>query len=220
MKRPYVILNAAMTLDGKIATAKGHSEISCAEDKLRVHAIRAELDAIMVGINTAIADDPKLTSHKISGAKDPIRVIVDSRAKLPLNSRVFGPGGETIVAVSEDADVDRVESLKEKGAVITCGKGEVDLRCLLEKLYERGIKSLLLEGGGTLNWGMLNAGLVDEVRVAISPRIVGGKDAITLVEGEGFDRIDKGIELELKRSYPLDRAMVLEYSVEDRKEVE
>lgn len=213
MNRPYVILNAAITLDGKIATAEGDSEISCKEDKLRVHGIRAEVDAIMVGINTAITDDPKLTSHKIPGAKDPIRIIVDSKARLPPGSRVFGPGGETIIAVSEEADAGRLEALKEKGEVILCGSGEVDLKRLLETLYKRGIKTLLLEGGGTLNWGMLNSGLVDEVRVAISPRMVGGKDAITLVEGKGFGRMGEGVELELKRSYPLGKDFVLEYAV-------
>ena len=220
MKKPYVILNAAMTLDGKIATSEGNSEISCREDKLRVHGIRAEVDAIMVGINTAIADDPKLTSHKIPGAKDPVRVIIDSTARLPLNSRVFGPGGDIIVAVSEGADTGRVKALKEKGDVISCGKGEVDLRCLLEALYKREIETLLLEGGGNLNWSMLNRGLVDEVRVAISPRIVGGRNAITLVEGTGFERMDEGVELELKRSYPVGREFVLEYAVKRRAEGE
>lgn len=212
--KPYVILNAAMTLDGKIASKSKDSKISCEEDLDRVHEIRKEVDGIMVGVNTAIIDDPRLTVHrKLEGAKNPVRIVVDSMARTPIESRVFNREAKTIIAVSESADIGDVERMREKASVIVCGERMVDLERLMEELYKRGIKRVLLEGGGTLNWGMLNKGLVDEVRVAISPKIVGGKDAITLVEGAGFDLIDEGVKLRLKKNYEVGKDLVLEYEV-------
>jgi 2,5-diamino-6-(ribosylamino)-4(3H)-pyrimidinone 5'-phosphate reductase len=214
-KKPYVILNVGMTLDGKIASKSKNSKISSKEDLKRVHEIRKSVDGIMIGINTAIIDDPRLTVHKIPGKRkdNPTRIIVDSKARIPLSSRVFGDEAKTIVAVSKKAQVTRLKKIEEKAEVIVCGSEKVDLCCLMEELYKRGIKSILLEGGGTLNWGMLEQGLVDEVRVAISPRIVGGKQAITLAEGEGFNLISEGIKLKLKKHYPLGDDLVLEYEV-------
>jgi 2,5-diamino-6-(ribosylamino)-4(3H)-pyrimidinone 5'-phosphate reductase len=213
--KPYVILNAGMTLDGKIASKSRNSEISCREDLKRVHELRKKVDAIMVGVNTAIIDNPRLTVHKIPGKKEenPVRVLVDSRGRTPLSSRIFNDEAKTIVAVSKKASEDRIRELKKKAEVIICGEEKVDLRCLMDELGKRSIKTLLLEGGGTLNWGMLKEGLVDEVRVAISPVIVGGEKAMTLVEGEGFDLIREGIKLELKRHYLLGRDLILEYVV-------
>jgi 2,5-diamino-6-(ribosylamino)-4(3H)-pyrimidinone 5'-phosphate reductase len=213
--KPYVILNAGMTLDGKIASKSRNSEISCKEDLKRVHELRKKVDAIMVGVNTAIIDNPRLTVHKIPGKKEenPVRVLVDSRGRTPLSSRIFNDEAKTIVAVSKKASEDRIRELKKKAEVIICGEEKVDLRCLMDELGKRSIKTLLLEGGGTLNWGMLKEGLVDEVRVAISPVIVGGEKAVTLVEGEGFDLIREGIKLELKKHYLLGRDLILEYVV-------
>jgi 2,5-diamino-6-(ribosylamino)-4(3H)-pyrimidinone 5'-phosphate reductase len=213
--RPYVILNAGMTLDGKIASKSRNSEISGSEDLMRVHELRKKVDAIMVGINTVIVDNPRLTVHKIPGKKkdNPIRIVVDSKGRTPLSSRVLSGEAETIIAVSKKADKKRVTQLKKKAKVIICGKDKVDLKCLMEKLYEMSIKTILLEGGGTLNWSMLSGGLVDEVRVAIAPVIVGGEKAVTLVEGEGFNLIKEGVKLGLKRNYPLGEDFILEYEV-------
>lgn len=215
---PHVILNAGMTIDGKISTRTGDSAISSREDLERVHRIRESVDAIMVGINTVLEDDPRLSIHKIdSTGENPLRVVVDSLGRTPLSARLFNEKGTTIVAVSLKADPERVKKLGEKAEIVTCGKEMVNLRCLMKKLYKRGVRTLLLEGGGNLNWGMLKEGLVDEVRVAISPRLVGGRDAVTLVEGEGFSKVAEGVELELNKSYPLGRDFVMEYVV--RKEV-
>lgn len=214
--RPHVILNAGITLDGKIASCTGNSEISCTEDMLRVHGLRKEVDAIMIGITTALKDDPKLTAHKVSreSSDNPVRIVVDSRARIPLDFRVFNDMAPTIIAVSEAAEAGHVEAIREKADVIICGKELVDLKCLMEQLHEKGIKTLMLEGGGTLNFSMLKAGLVDEVRVAITPRLVGGKDAVTLVEGEGFDRVQEdGVKLELVKHYQLGHDLILEYRV-------
>ncbi|MEE9474718.1 MAG: 2,5-diamino-6-(ribosylamino)-4(3H)-pyrimidinone 5'-phosphate reductase [Candidatus Hydrothermarchaeaceae archaeon] len=215
MKRPHVVLNAGMTLDGKIASKSRDVEISCKEDLERVHEIRKGVDAIMVGINTVLEDDPRLMVHKIPGEKEdnPLRVVVDSTARTPLDARVLSEEAKTVIGVSEAAEKDRIAGLEKKADVFVCGESKVDLKCLMEELYKRGVKTLLLEGGGTLNWGMLERGLVDVVKVAISPTIVGGKDALTLVEGEGFDKISEGVKLKLERHYPLGRDLILEYEV-------
>lgn len=229
--RPHVILNAGMTLDGKIASKTGDTKISCKEDIMRVHELRKKVDGIMVGIVTAIKDDPKLTAHKAkTPGKNPTRIVVDSRARIPLDANVFKGAARTIIAVSKKAVKDETRKLKEiekRAEVIICGQGEwkgdsdgdgdgeggVDLKCLLEELYDRGIKSILLEGGGTLNWSMLEHGLVDRVSVAITPRIVGGKRAVSLVGGKGFETIAKGVGLELKKHYELGTDLILEYDV-------
>lgn len=213
--RPYVILNAAMTLDGKIATRTGSSEISGPEDLKRVHQIRKENEAIMVGINTVLVDDPRLTVHKISStnSNNPLRVVVDSQARTPVDARILNNDAPTIIAVSKKAPSENVEKLKEKAEVIFCGEDKVDLVDLMEKLKIKGINSLMLEGGATLNFSMLKNGLVDEVRVCIAPMIVGGSKARTLVDGKGFDYMKDAVKLELKKSYSLDKDFILEYFV-------
>lgn len=211
--KPHVILNAAITLDGKIASKSRDSKISCEEDLIRVHRLRSAVKGVMVGINTVIADDPRLTVHKIPAKKHPARIIVDSRARIPLSARVFSSDAKTIIAVSKKAKQSKIEKIRKKAEVLICGGKRVDLKRLLKLLYKRGITSILLEGGGTLNWSMLEEGLVDEVRVAMAPRIVGGRDAVTLVEGEGFNLISEGVKLELKRHYKLGEDLILKYRV-------
>jgi len=213
--RPHVILNAAMTLDGKIATASGSSEISGVEDLKRVHHMRKESDAIMVGINTILADDPRLTVHKIpSKVEDnPTRIVVDSQGRTPLSSRILNKDAPTIIAVSKLASGGKVKKLKENSEVIICGEERVDLVCLMEELKLRGLDNLMLEGGSTLNFSMLSAGLVDEVRVAIAPMIVGGTHAKTLVDGEGFDLMKDALKLTLNKSYLQGNDLILEYTV-------
>ncbi|GBE17770.1 2,5-diamino-6-ribosylamino-4(3H)-pyrimidinone 5'-phosphate reductase [archaeon BMS3Abin16] len=212
--RPHVILNAGVTADGKIATRTGDSAISSKEDLERVHRIRESVDAIMVGIGTVLLDDPRLSIHKIdSHAENPIRVVADSRARIPLSARMFNEKGTTIIAVSAKADKERVRKIEKRAEVYVCGAEKVDLKCLMRKLYRRGVQTLLLEGGGNLNYSMLRSGLVDEVRFAIAPRLVGGRDAVSLVEGEGFPTVAEGVELELLKHYSLGRDLILEYRV-------
>lgn len=213
--RPYVILNSAMTLDGKIATKTGSSEISGPEDLIRVHKIRKEVDAIMVGINTVLADDPRLTVHKIPSvpSDNPLRVVVDSRARTPLEFRILNTDAPTLIAVSESADPQKVEALKKKVDVVSCGDKRVDLQCLMAELHGRGVKTLMLEGGSTLNYSMLSQGLVDEVRVCIAPMIAGGRDSKTLVDGEGIGHMKDAFKMEFKKSYSLGKDMVVEYHV-------
>jgi 2,5-diamino-6-(ribosylamino)-4(3H)-pyrimidinone 5'-phosphate reductase len=214
-KKPYVILNSAMTLDGKMATKKGSSEISGKEDMIRVHELRKEVDAIMVGINTVIVDDPKLTVHKIPADNEdnPLRVVIDSKARTPLSSRILNLDAPTVVVVTESANSERLKMLNERVEVIVCGKESVDLDALMEKLARRDIKTLMLEGGSTLNYSMLIGGLVSEMRVCIAPMIAGGKDAKTLADGEGVNYMKDAVKLKLKKMYALGEDVVVEYIV-------
>lgn len=213
--KPYVILNAAMTLDGKIATKTGSSEISGREDLIRVHKLRKEVDAIMVGINTLLVDDPRLTVHKIEAKPEdnPVRIVVDSKARTPLDFRILSEDAPTIIATTENADPEKIDALKKKVTVLKCGEDMVNLKVLMKELTRRGIKTLMLEGGSTLNYSMLKNGLVDEVMVCVAPMIVGGVHAKTLVDGEGIDNMSNAIKLKFKKSYFLGEDMILEYKV-------
>ena len=216
--KPYVILNSAMTLDGKITTKTGNSEISGSENLLRVHNLRKDLDSIMVGINTIIVDDPRLTIHKIPAEKtdNPLRIVVDSRARTPLNSRILNDEAPTLIVVTEKAPYENIKALKDKATnvdVVISGEDKVDLHILMNELFHRGVRTLMLEGGSTLNYSMIQEGLVDEVRVCIAPMIIGGVKAKTLVGGEGVDYMMEAFKLKLKKNYTLGKDLVLEYNV-------
>jgi 2,5-diamino-6-(ribosylamino)-4(3H)-pyrimidinone 5'-phosphate reductase len=206
-----------MTLDGKIATRTGSSEISGPEDLLRVHRLRKEMDAIMVGINTVLADDPRLTVHKISAnPKDnPVRVVVDSKARTPPEYRILNSEAPTIIAVSNEAPLEKIMALEEDGKaeVVICGDEQVDLNCLMDQLGNKGIKTLMLEGGSTLNYSMLKEGLVSEVKVCIAPMIAGGVMSKTLVDGDGVDYMKDAFRLKFKKSYNLGKDLIVEYDV-------
>lgn len=143
--KPYVILNAAMTLDGKIATHTGSSEISGKEDLIRVHKLRRECDAIMVGINTVLIDNPRLTIHKIKADKseNPTRIVVDSKARTPPDSRILNKEAPTIIAVSKSAPEEKIKKLSEKAKIITAGDDKVNLKTLMAELGKIGIKKLM-----------------------------------------------------------------------------
>jgi 2,5-diamino-6-(ribosylamino)-4(3H)-pyrimidinone 5'-phosphate reductase len=189
-----------MTLDGRIATVAGDSRVSSEADLKQVHGIRSRVDAVMVGVGTVLADDPLLTARRVRG-RDPIRVVVDSRARTPVASRMLEErANDVVIGVSAAAPSSRVEALEKAGAkVVRCGerKKRVDLGALAASLYSMGIRTVLLEGGGRLNWSMLRDGLVDEIRVTIGPMLVGGERAVTLVEGEGIKSMDEAVKLSL-----------------------
>jgi len=213
--KPYVILNAAMTLDGKIATHTGSLEISGEKDLIRVHRLRRECDAIMVGINTVLIDNPRLTIHKIKADKteNPTRIVVDSKARTPPDYRILNKEAPTIIAVSKSAPTEKIKKLSEKAKIITAGDKKVNLKTLMAELKKMGIHKLMLEGGSTLNFSMLREGLVDEVRVCIAPMIVGGVKAKTLVDGQGIPHMKDAIKLKLKKYYTLGEDLILEYKV-------
>lgn len=219
--RPYVILNAAMTLDGKIATQTGSSNISGKKDLERVHEIRKECDAIMVGIGTVLADDPRLTVHKIDADPEdnPVRVVVDSKFRTPIDARITNSDAKTIIAgaraykdefiASEKHDVFKKRGVK----FFFSGDGRVDLVALMSYLHEEGIDKLMLEGGSTLNFSMIKAGLIDEIRICVAPMVVGGANAKTFFDGDGFDYMDDAVRLELTDSFTLDKDLILTYKV-------
>ncbi len=213
--RPYVILNAAMTLDRKIVTAKGDSSISSRTDLIRVHELRANVDAILIGINTVETDNPMLTAK--NGKKNPIRVIVDSEARIKFTTKIMRSCNiiSTVIAVSHKATNSKLEKIKSRGAsVLVCGmNNKVYLKKLLKILKNVGVNRLLVEGGGEINWSMLTNELVDEIIVTIAPTIVGGRDAITLVEGIGFTKVNNSLKLKLQKIRKIDSEVILYYKI-------
>lgn len=193
-----------MTVDGKIATTCGNSRISSRLDLLRVHKLRSSVDAILVGISTVLVDNPLLTVRLIKPNKgsNPVRVVVDNHARIPIESRILKTAHriETIVFVSERANDIKIRSIRSTGAmVIIAGAETVDLSDALLDLKKMGFKNILVEGGGEINWSLLSLRVVSELIVTISPKIVGGRSAITLVEGDGYEKISQAINMELKK---------------------
>jgi diaminohydroxyphosphoribosylaminopyrimidine deaminase/5-amino-6-(5-phosphoribosylamino)uracil reductase len=201
-KRPFVLYKTAMTLDGKIATRSGQSRwITNEESRSRVQRWRGELDAVAVGVNTVLLDDPQLISRD-TGMRSPVKVIFDSVARTPASSRLFEPDemgapARVIIFISDKAAPARADALRERGAeVITlpAGQGRPDISAALQALLERGINSVLLEGGGTLAWSFLQARAVDRVAWFIAPKLLGGNGA-TPLGGLGVDSMRDAIEL-------------------------
>ncbi len=199
-KKPFVVYKSATTLDGKIATAKGESQwISSESSRNQVHMLRHYLSGIMVGINTVISDNPMLNC-RVEGCTSPVRIIVDSSLKIPVESNIIQTADKyrTIIATLQSDTCIKAEMLKQMGAEVIAIKekdARVDLNSLVEKLGEMGIDSILLEGGGTLAFSAFNQGIVDKVIYYIAPKIFGGVNAKTSVEGNGFDKISESVKL-------------------------
>ena len=202
-KRPFLIMKTAMTLDGKIATFQGDSKwISGESSRQHVHAVRDRVAAIMVGINTVLADNPSLTTRLHSGkGKDAVRIVVDSKGVIPLDSEIINvkSSAGAILATTQALDHDKERLLAEKGIQIlkiNGPQGHVDLAKLMDELYMLGIDSVLLEGGGRLNAAALDSGIVDKVMTFIAPKMIGGENAITSVEGAGTERMVNAVKLQ------------------------
>ncbi|MCR8843018.1 bifunctional diaminohydroxyphosphoribosylaminopyrimidine deaminase/5-amino-6-(5-phosphoribosylamino)uracil reductase RibD [Paenibacillus sp. SC116] len=199
-KMPYVTMKTASTLDGKIATHTGDSQwITNADVRERVHAMRHRHQAIMVGIETVLQDNPSLTTRLSVPALNPIRIIVDSKLRLPLNARLVKDNAvPTWVLTTAQADERTAYSLKEQGVrVIRVNDGPVvDLTLAMKLCAEEEIGSILLEGGGTLNGAMLKAGLIDRVLLMIAPKIVGHPEAPSVFTFEGAASMQDAMQLE------------------------
>ena len=211
--RPHVLFSAAITLDGKLATRTGDSTLSSKSDKNRVHNLRSKVDAILIGKNTAKIDDPLLSAHNAK-KKNPTRIILDSNATIPNNSRILRTSSKipTIIVVSKKAqkkNLQRLEKFPVK--IIVCGNHRINIKKLLGIIKKDGIKNILVEGGGTTNWAFVKENLVDEVIITITPYLVGGITATTLVDGEGFSIISKSIKLKLKNVRVMKNEVVLRY---------
>ncbi len=222
--RPCVFVNVAMSADGKISTKERRQvRISGANDFSRVDRIKNESDAIMVGIGTVLADNPSLTiksqefrerRRREGKDEDPVRVVVDSRARTPPDADIIRKGtGTRIIAVSKAAPQDRVERLREVATVVVAGEEEVDLPEVLEVLYRHGIRRLMVEGGGTLIWSLVSQGLVDEMYTYVGSLIIGGRDAPTPADGEGFLHESDFIRLHLRDAEPMDDGLLIRWDV-------
>lgn len=194
---PFVLWKAAMTLDGKIAAKTGDSQWVTGETaRKEVHRLRSRTDAIMVGIGTILADDPQLTVRGIKGAKNPLRIIVDSSARTPANARALSSDASTIIATLRNIPEKKMDALFTSGARILGIRdidGRIDLTYLMNELGKMGINNVLLEGGGELAASMLSAGLIDRGLIFIAPKIIGGRDAKTPVEGEGIEAMSQAL---------------------------
>lgn len=200
---PFVTAKAAMSLDGKIATHAGDSKwISDEPARRLVHRLRAQHDAIMVGIGTVLKDNPLLTV-RLPGLKQPLRrlrVISDSRLLCPNDAQVLNvEEAPTLIATTPAAPADRVQSLRERGVEVEVlpadAEGHVDLRALMQRLAQRGVTGVLCEGGGTLIAGLLASGLVDKVVFFYAPVLIGGREAPTAVEGAGYALVSNSLRL-------------------------
>ena len=197
--RPLVILKAAMTLDGKVATRTGDSQwISGESSRARAHRWRAQCDAVAVGIHTVTADDPLLTSRVQGVGRQPRRVVFDSEASLSLDSNLVRSAHEVplIVVCSRAAKRVATDSLRAAGieVIVTAGENEAARVCdALDELGQREVQSLLLEGGSHLAGVFLEAGEIDEARMFVAPMIVGGREAKGAVEALGVERIDDAV---------------------------
>ena len=202
---PFVTAKFAISLDGKIATKSGDSKwISNEETRKQVHNLRYTTDAIMVGVNTVLADDPLLTSRCCGGRggtarKQPLRVVVDGKGRTPPTARLFSEPGKTLLALGKSVTPEEIRAFAQAGTEILglpSASGLVDLEKLLKALGEREITNVLVEGGGILLGSLFDYGLVDKVIAFVAPIIIGGKEAKTAVSGKGVDKIADSLKLE------------------------
>ncbi|MGR3318356.1 MAG: bifunctional diaminohydroxyphosphoribosylaminopyrimidine deaminase/5-amino-6-(5-phosphoribosylamino)uracil reductase RibD [Candidatus Anammoxibacter sp.] len=198
-KTPYVIAKWAMSLDGKIATYTGDSRwISNEESRLHVHRIRGRMDAIMIGIGTAITDDPLLTC-RVDAERIPARIVIDNNATLPLDSQLVRTikDADVIIATTQKAPDNRIKKLENAGCEIikvNDNNGLVDLKQVFEELGRRQFTNILVEGGSRIFGSLFDNYLVDKTVTFVAPKIVGGKDAKSPVSGKGITNISQAIQ--------------------------
>lgn len=219
----HVLVNAAMSADGKLSSRRREQiAISGDEDFARVDRLRAGADAVAVGVGTVLADDPSLVRHdedyrrKTRGdVPPPARVVTDSHARMPPDAEILRGDPTTYVLASEVAPAGHLDALREAGAqVLVAGEDRVDLPAALDRLEEEGVERLLVEGGGELIFSLFDAGLVDDLSVFIGPLVIGGREAPTLADGEGF--VEGFPELSLDSVREVDGGVVLTWTVHGR----
>ncbi|HLD83110.1 MAG TPA: bifunctional diaminohydroxyphosphoribosylaminopyrimidine deaminase/5-amino-6-(5-phosphoribosylamino)uracil reductase RibD [Candidatus Omnitrophota bacterium] len=196
---PFITVKAAQSLDGKIATVSGDSKwITSDASRAYSHRLRQDYDAIMVGVNTVLRDNPKLDAW--FSKKQPIKIIVDSQLSTPQNANIFSKNSQVIIVtlpISKGQETENRKLLAQKANILEVKEkaGQINLRDMLKKLTRMEVANILVEGGGTLNGALFDEGLVDKILFFISPKIIGGQDAISSVMGRGITRIDKAISL-------------------------
>jgi len=199
---PFVIVKFAATLDGKIAATSGDSRWVAGEAaRAWAHEIRTKVDAIMCGINNVLLDDPQLTARPggLPAERQPLRVVADSRGRTPLDAKVLAPGAATLIATTDASPAEWRKAIEATGAEVSVlaadDRGRVDLRALMRMLGERGVLTLIAEGGGVLHASLFAAGLADKVHAIIAPKIVGGS-AYPAVAGEGVAHMADAVRLQ------------------------
>ena len=218
-ERPHVLMMSEITVDGKLTLRRGASskilmKYMAPETEILLHRTRAECDAIMVGANTIRIDNSFLTVRLVEG-KSPLRVIPSNRGDIPPDAHILGPDARTIIAVSRAAPAEKVARLRESGVdVVVVGEDRVDLPGLMRILKaDYNVSRMMIEGGPTLNWSMLNHRLVDEIRLIHLPFIVGGADTPSLVGGMHIETENDMIRLSHKRHYMCGSNLVTEWDV-------
>lgn len=209
----HVILSAAISIDGKISTRLNDSKLSSQEDTIRLHKLRSKVDAILIGKNTLLKDDPLLTVRHTKG-KNPTRIILDSKGTISKNSKIIKTSNKipTIIAVSKKITKANLSKLKNLPVeIIISGEHSVNLKLLMKKLATKKIETILVEGGGTVNWEFIKNNIFDELIVTLSPYLIGGNDATSLVEGKGFSKILNSPNLKLKSVKRLKNHLVINY---------
>ena len=195
-KRPFVILKVAMSLDGKIATATGSSKyITSKEARTYVHQLRSEVDAVMVGLNTVLRDNPELTPRLVKG-KDPLKIVVDSKLKIPKNCNLMKEPTKLVIAATNKASKNDIKKLQHKGATVIITKsknGMVDLQELIKQLGKHEITSVMIEGGSQLNSTAIKEGVVDKVLIFTAPKLIG--NGIGAIGSLGIKKINNAINL-------------------------
>ncbi len=198
--RPYIVIFVTQSVDGKIASVDGFSKLSCPEDKLRQYWLRSKVDGVLVGANTVISDDPRLYPKIFGRHGKYYRVVIDGLLRSPVSARIFDVSEYgTIVLTTGCAPREKIAELRSRGVYVevVSSKPPIDIGKAVEVLHkEYGIESVLVEGGGETIWSFVERRLFDEFRVTVSPKIFGGKSAVSSVGGRGFRGLE-AVDLEL-----------------------
>ena len=215
ISRPKIILSAAITLDGKLSQKNKKVVLSSRSDKIRVHKLRSKSDAILIGKNTVEQDNPLLTVRHVKG-KNPIRIILDSRGTIKNSSQIIktAKNVQTIIVTSQLISKQNFNRLTKLPLdVIVCGSTQVNLIKLVSILYMKGIKKILLEGGGTLKLSFLKNNLIDEIIITITPFVLGSQNSVNLFEGNLLKSVMKSRSLKLKSVKKNKHEIILNYRI-------
>ncbi len=207
---PFVTVNCAASADGKIALSNRRKvNLSNRLDLERLHNLRAENDAILVGIETVLQDDPSLTIRNNSASDNNlIRIVLDTKFRTPLNARVMNNESRTIIATGNNG----FTSPNDNVEILSCGSNEVDLHLLMTKLSDRGVENLLVEGGAKVIWSFFREGLVDKFILFVSSQIIGGATTPTIAGGRGFDKESSLIQLKMKKVEEIGDGVLITYT--------
>ncbi|MBN1281047.1 MAG: 2,5-diamino-6-(ribosylamino)-4(3H)-pyrimidinone 5'-phosphate reductase [Candidatus Thermoplasmatota archaeon] len=214
MKRPHVTVNCAMSADGKIALpTRAQMRISCDEDIKRMYRLRHQSDAVLVGVGTILTDDPKLTVKEqyVPHPKQPLRVVLDSKARTPAHAQVLNSVAKTLIITGSGKTKRFTGSHIEVVSCKTTKSGLLDLHQVVDLLWQRGVRSVLVEGGGTVIWECLHHQIVDDMYIYIGPYVIGGKHTPTVADGTGIKDEQHVIPLRLVTSKRLGPGVVLRY---------